>query len=327
MPTINVNQTNASETAKGIVEEATQAETNAGTDTGGTGAKVFIAPSKLISLLGSYLTTAAAASTYLTIVTAASTYQTTSGLFASVMGLVLTGFSAGANTAVSATDTLAQALAKFQGQINARATTSALTSHTSDTANPHATTATQVGLGNVDNTSDANKPVSTAQQTALNLKANLASPTLTGTPAAPTASAGTNTTQIATTAFVTTAVVNKPEFFGVAMSDETTVLAAASTSVPRVTIHAPYAMTLTRVYAGLTTAGTGASNCIVDIHVNGTTIMSVTKILFSASTKLSADGTLSTTAVAAGDLIEFFLDQRDTNNVAAGLKCYIIGHQ
>ena len=27
-----------------------------------------------------------------------------------------------------------------------------------------------VGLGNVDNTSDANKPVSTAQQTALNLK-------------------------------------------------------------------------------------------------------------------------------------------------------------
>jgi len=59
-----------------------------------------------------------------------------------------------------------------------------------------------VGLGNVDNTSDAAKPVSTAQQTALNLKANLASPTFTGTPTAPTASNGTNTTQIATTAFV-----------------------------------------------------------------------------------------------------------------------------
>ena len=38
-----------------------------------------------------------------------------------------------------------------------------------------------IGLGNVDNTSDANKPVSTAQQSALNLKANLASPTFTGT--------------------------------------------------------------------------------------------------------------------------------------------------
>ena len=43
-----------------------------------------------------------------------------------------------------------------------------------------------VGLGNVDNTTDAGKPVSTAQQTALNLKANLASPTFTGTVTIPT---------------------------------------------------------------------------------------------------------------------------------------------
>jgi carbonic anhydrase/acetyltransferase-like protein (isoleucine patch superfamily) len=39
---------------------------------------------------------------------------------------------------------------------------------------------TKVGLGNVNNTSDANKPVSIATQTALNLKANIASPTFTG---------------------------------------------------------------------------------------------------------------------------------------------------
>jgi uncharacterized protein (TIGR02145 family) len=38
-----------------------------------------------------------------------------------------------------------------------------------------------VGLGNVDNTSDVNKPVSTATQAALDLKAPLASPTFTGT--------------------------------------------------------------------------------------------------------------------------------------------------
>lgn len=63
-----------------------------------------------------------------------------------------------------------------------------------------------VGLGNVDNTTDAGKPISTATQTALDLKANIASPTFTGTPAAPTAAGGTNTTQIATTAFVTAAV-------------------------------------------------------------------------------------------------------------------------
>lgn len=63
-------------------------------------------------------------------------------------------------------------------------------------------------LSNVDNTSDVNKPISTATQTALNLKANIASPTFTGIPLAPTATAGTNTTQIATTAFVGTAVSN-----------------------------------------------------------------------------------------------------------------------
>ncbi len=42
--------------------------------------------------------------------------------------------------------------------------------------------------------------------TNLNKKANTASPTLTGTPKAPTAAAGTNTTQIATTAFVQNAI-------------------------------------------------------------------------------------------------------------------------
>ena len=42
--------------------------------------------------------------------------------------------------------------------------------HLDDFNNPHQVTATQVGLGNVDDTSDINKPVSIAQQTALDLK-------------------------------------------------------------------------------------------------------------------------------------------------------------
>ena len=42
-----------------------------------------------------------------------------------------------------------------------------LISHLGSKANPHGVTATQVGLGNVDNTSDANKPVSTAQATSI----------------------------------------------------------------------------------------------------------------------------------------------------------------
>jgi hypothetical protein len=45
-----------------------------------------------------------------------------------------------------------------------------LVAHTSNTSNPHATTKAQVGLGNADNTSDADKPISTATQTALNAK-------------------------------------------------------------------------------------------------------------------------------------------------------------
>lgn len=48
---------NASETAKGIVEEATDAEVAAGTATGGTGAKLFVTPAKLLSLSSLTLTT------------------------------------------------------------------------------------------------------------------------------------------------------------------------------------------------------------------------------------------------------------------------------
>ncbi len=46
-------------------------------------------------------------------------------------------------------------------------TNSALSLHKSDNTNPHGVTKAQVGLGNVDNTSDLDKPISTATQTAL----------------------------------------------------------------------------------------------------------------------------------------------------------------
>lgn len=98
-------------------------------------------------------------------------------------------------------------------------------------------TKADVGLDQVDNTSDADKPVSTAQATAINakvidsiadadtthapsrnavfdalaLKAPLASPALTGTPTAPTPAPGDNDTSIATTAFVTAALTAVPD--------------------------------------------------------------------------------------------------------------------
>jgi hypothetical protein len=48
--------------------------------------------------------------------------------------------------------------------------------HANLTNNPHAVTKVQVGLGNVDNTSDLNKPISTATQNALNLKYDASNP-------------------------------------------------------------------------------------------------------------------------------------------------------
>ena len=57
---------------------------------------------------------------------------------------------------------------------------STLNSHISNTNNPHTVTKAQVGLGNVNNTSDADKPISTAQQTALNLKADKARQVIAG---------------------------------------------------------------------------------------------------------------------------------------------------
>ena len=46
----------------------------------------------------------------------------------------------------------------------------AIDNHKADKSNPHEVTKAQVGLGNVDNTSDADKPISTATQNALNNK-------------------------------------------------------------------------------------------------------------------------------------------------------------
>jgi hypothetical protein len=115
-----------------------------------------------------------------------------------------------------------------------------------------------VGLGSVDNTSDAAKPISTATQEALALKANAAdvnaslalkanladmntalalkattaalntkasslSPAFTGIPTAPTASPRTNSTQIATTAYTDAAVSAALASSGVADNSVTSV--------------------------------------------------------------------------------------------------------
>ena len=71
------------------------------------------------------------------------------------------------NAAVAAEANIrSQADQQLQANIDNVATD--LSTHEQDTNNPHDVTKTQVGLGNVDNTSDIDKPVSTAQATALN---------------------------------------------------------------------------------------------------------------------------------------------------------------
>lgn len=50
------------------------------------------------------------------------------------------------------------------------AAASALAAHQARNDNPHGVTKAQVGLGDVDNTKDIDKPLSTAQQTAVNTK-------------------------------------------------------------------------------------------------------------------------------------------------------------
>ena len=124
--------------------------------------------------------------------------------------------------------------------------------------------------------------------------------------------------------------VNKPEFISIALGDESTVLAAASTTVPVTTLHLPYAFTLTDVKVGCTVAPTGASLLTVDVHEAGTTVLS-TKVTVDATEKTSGTAAtapvISDSSLAEDSLIQIFVDQLDPNNIAAGVKVYLIGYQ
>lgn len=93
----------------------------------------------------------------------------------------------------------------------------------------------------------------TGLQTALDAKAALASPALTGTPTAPTAVTGTNTTQIATTAFVAAAIGTLIDAAPGAM-DTLNELAAALGDDPN------FATTVTNALAGKLSAASNLSD-------------------------------------------------------------------
>jgi hypothetical protein len=142
-----------------------------------------------------------------------------------------------------------------------------------------------VGLGSVDNTSDVNKPVSTAQATAdalvasnaaaaTALKANIASPALTGTPSAPTAAALNNSTQLATTAYADAAVSTLSGTVNTALALKAPLASPALTGVP----VAPTAAVNTNTTQLATTAYVLAQAAVATPIIDGTaTVGTATK--------------------------------------------------
>ncbi len=125
----------------------------------------------------------------------------------------------------------------IQDQLNARATTASLTK-------------TMVGLANVDNTSDADKPVSTDTQAALDLKADLNSPTFTGTVS------GVSKSMVGLGNVDNTADADKP----ISSATQTALDAKIASSVAAST-YAPIANpTFTGTVAGVTKAMVGLAN-------------------------------------------------------------------
>lgn len=98
--------------------------------------------------------------------------RATEGLYSQANDKVITINPATTSTAgvMSSSDKSKLDSLKSQAEIDELVTK--FDTHISNKSNPHSVTKVQVGLGNVDNTSDANKPISTATQNALNSKFN-----------------------------------------------------------------------------------------------------------------------------------------------------------
>ncbi len=131
----------------------------------------------------------------------------------------------------------------------------------------------------------------------LSVKANIASPTFTGTPAGPTASAGTNTTQLATTAFVTTAVANAEPFpSGTSMLFQQT---SAPTGWTKQTTHDDKAL---RIVTG--SVGTGGSVAFSTALGSGATVAggSVSGSPDASSLSVSISGNISNTTLSNSNI-------------------------
>jgi len=108
----------------------------------------------------------------------------------------------------------------------------------------------------------------------------------------------------------------------IAMSDETTNL---TTGAAKVTLRAPFAMTITGVRANVNTAPVG-STIIVDINEAGTTILG-TKLSIDASEKTSVTAasaaTITDSTIANDAEMTIDIDQIGSSTAGKGLKVHI----
>jgi hypothetical protein len=112
--------------------------------------------------------------------------------------------------------------------------------------------------------------------------------------------------------------------FIVACSDETTAL----TTGLKVTFRMPFAMNVSSIRGGLTTAATGATLFAFDVKEGGTTIFS-TKPTFDASSKTTVGAAtpsvISDTALADNAEVTILVDAVGSTIAGAGLKVAFIG--
>lgn len=115
-------------------------------------------------------------------------------------------------------------------------------------------------------------------------------------------------------------ITSSPYDWIIALGDETT---AITTGTAKVTVRAPRAMTLTKIKASLSTAGSGSS--AFDVNKNGTSVFS-TALTIDATEKTSetaaTPAVLSTTSIAADDELTFDIDTAGSS--AAGAKITLV---
>jgi hypothetical protein len=161
--------------------------------------------------------------------------------------------------------------------------------------------ASYLGNGDVDNTELSYlNGVTSGIQSQLNLKAPLASPTLTGIPTAPTAATATNTTQIATTAYVKNqgyltanqTITLSGDISGSGTTGITTTIGANKVTLPMM------AQVGTQTFLGRNTASTGNVESLSVSTVR--TMLSISNVentalsTWAGSTNITTLGTIAT---------------------------------